>query len=83
MRASSYVYDKGVNKTVIRCFKLYNVEQNVANYYNDTRAEKYNTVLYCTLLVASCNQVLVQTVSTSTSYNYTSIYGKIDQHGYI
>jgi hypothetical protein len=40
MQASSYDYDKSVNKTVIRGLVRYNVEHNVSNYCDDTRAEK-------------------------------------------
>ncbi len=43
----------------------------------DACAKKYNTVLYCAILVASCNQVLVKTVSYSATYNNISIKGKI------
>ncbi len=76
MRASSYDCDKTVNKTVLRGLVRYNVEHNVTNYCNDTRAEKYNTVLYCTVLVTSCNQVLVKTALPTAAYNNTSIYDK-------
>ena len=63
MRASSYDYDRTVNKTVIRGLVRYNVEHNFTNKCNDTRAEKYSTgtVLYCTVLVASRDQVLFKT----------------------
>ena len=76
MRASSYDYDRTVNKTVIRGLVRYNVEHNFTNNCNDTRAEKYSTVLYCTVLVASCDQVLVKTAIITTTYNDAYIYDK-------
>ena len=76
MRALSYDYDKAVNKTVIRGLVRYIVEHNVTNYCNDTRAEKYNTVLYCTVLVASCNQLLVKTALIIAAYYKAYIYEK-------
>ena len=78
MRASSYDYDKTVNKTVIRGLVRYNVEHNFTNNCNDTRAEKYSTgtVLYCTVLVASCNQLLVKTALIIAAYYKAYIYDK-------
>ena len=76
MRASSYDYDKTVNKTVIRGLVLYNVEHNFTNNCNDTRAEKYSTVLYCTVLVASCNHFLVKTAIIIAAYYKAYIYDK-------
>ena len=76
MRASSYDYDRTVNKTVIRGLVRYNVEHNFTNNCNDTRAEKYSTVLYCTVLVASCNQLLVKTALIIAAYHKAYIYDK-------
>ena len=74
MRASSYDYDRTVNKTVIRGLVRYNVEHNFTNNCNDTRAEKYSTVLYCTVLVASCDQVLEKTAIIIAAYNDAYVY---------
>ena len=76
MRASSYDYDRTVNKTVIRGLVRYNVEHYFTNNCNDTRAEKYITVLYCTVLVASCNQLLVKTALIIAAYYKAYIYDK-------
>ncbi len=76
MRASSYDYDRTVNKTVIRGLVGYNVEHNFTNNCNDTRAEKYTTVLYCTVLVASCDQVMVKTAIITAAYIDAYIYDK-------
>ena len=54
----------------------YNVEHNFTNNCNDTRAEKYSTVLYCTVLVASCNQLLVKTALIIAAYYKAYIYDK-------
>ena len=78
MRASSYDYDRTVNKTVIRGLVLYNVEHNFTNNCNDTRAEKYSTVLYCTVLVASRDQVLEKTAIIFAAYNDAYIYDKFE-----
>ena len=80
MRASSYDYDRTVNKTVIRVLIRYNVEHNFTNKCNDTRAEKYSTVLYCTVLVASCDQVLVKTAILIAAYNDAYIYENFYKH---
>ncbi len=76
MRASSYDYDKTLNKTVIRGLVRYNVDHNFTNNCNDLRAEKYSSVLYCTVLVASCDQVLVKSALTIAAYNDAYIYDK-------
>ncbi len=76
MRASSYDYDRTVDKTVIRGLVRYKEEHSFTNKCNDTRAEKYSTVLYCTVLVASCNHFLVKTAIIIAAYYKAYIYDK-------
>ena len=48
-------------------------------YHNRTVTvplRRYRTLLYCTILVASCSQVLVKTVLCSAAYDQGYIYDK-------
>jgi len=66
-----------ITRTNIGMVDWYNLEHNVTKYVSINAPRSTLSVPYGTILVASCNQVLVKTVLISAAHEDTYIHCKV------